>query len=133
VAREGQLEATPRQRREREELPELLLLAPAVPLAVQAHVPPWLAPVADGRVEARVVARAEPEVGDDRLARRVERESLGDRKAAAGAPVVLAEGEVGDVRLEEFERVLLALVEFDLELHGVGLEVDEPAGLAVLG
>ena len=91
----------------------------------------WL-PVADRRVERRVLAAAEPEVGHDGLARRMEGEAVRHRQAAPGLSVVLAEREEGDVRLEEVERVLPLLVQLDLELHGIGLQVDEAAGLVVL-
>ena len=66
------------------------------------------------------------------MARRSEREAIRDRQAAARTPVVLAEREKRDVRLEKGEGVLPLLVELDLELNGVGLEVDESAGLVVL-
>ena len=63
----------------------------------------------------------------------MEREAIGHGQTATRPAVVLAEGEEGDVRLEEVERVLLLVVKLDLELHRVGLDVDEPAGLGVLG
>ena len=74
-----------------------------------------------------------PEVEHDRLARRQELEAVGDRQAAVGPAVVLAEGEERDVRLEEVDRLGVLLVQLDLQLHRVGLEVDQPPGGGVLG
>ena len=63
----------------------------------------------------------------------MEGEALRHRQSAAGLPVVLAEREECDVRLEELEGVGMVLVQLDLELNGIRLEVDEATRLVVLG
>src|SRR5262249_10922446 len=99
---------------------------------VVGDVPPGLAPVANGGVDARVLAASNPEVGDHRLSGGIEREALRNGQPAPRLPIVLAKREEGDVRLQEVERELVLLMQLDLELHRIGLQIDQTAGLVML-
>jgi hypothetical protein len=54
-------------------------------------------------------------------------------RSQPGRPEVLGEGEERRVRLEEVEARLQPVVQLDLQLDRVGLQVDQAAGLGVLG
>ena len=133
IARQRQLERLGRSLRQVDELHELVVLAPAVALAVEDHVAPRLAPVAD-RGQLLAGARPSlPEVHDHRLPGGVQREAVLERQAAVRIAVVLGVAEECAVRLEEVERRLHPLVELGLKLHRVGLEVHEPVRRVQLG
>src|SRR5262249_48890281 len=128
VAAQRDLERRARSRRQVQELLPLLVLAPAVALAVELDRPPALAPVGDRREAIdRRLGGVLPEVRDDRLACRAKREALARRQRAVRRPEVLGEGEERAVWLEEGMRKGVAFVQLDLQRDGIGLEVDQTA------
>ena len=133
VAAQRQLECRAGAVREIQELLPLDVLAPSVGLSLVADVAPRLPPVADGR-EARIgrLARPLPAVEHHRLAGRPKLEAIADRQRAGVGAQVLGEGEVGAVRVQELHGRFAAVVKLDLELDGIGLEVDEAAARAQL-
>jgi hypothetical protein len=133
AAAQGKLELLAGSCRQGKILLELEVLAPAVAAAVERHLPPLLTPVPDRREPAvDRVAQRRPEVETNRLTGRAKLKEGRLRKPAVPGGPVLGEGEEGAVLLEELDRVRQLLLELCLELHGIGLHVDQPARPAVL-
>src|SRR6266542_2360340 len=110
------------------------MLAPMIDLPLVTHVPPSLLPVTHSRKLLAFAALVLiPELQNDRLTCRQEREVSRNRYAAVRATEVLAEGEVSGMSLEVFKRVGPSLGQLDLHLDGVRLKVDEPPPCHVLG
>ena len=134
VLAQRQLEALLHAGGEIEELEELVVLAPGVALAPEDQLALPLPPVADGR-EHRAGRRGPlaPEVEDHGLARRPEVVAVRDRQEAIGPAVILPEGEVGAMAIEELDGLRIVLRQLDLDLDRVRLQEDQPVRRAMLG
>src|SRR5207244_10320910 len=86
----------------------LEVLAPAVRLSLEGHVPPPLPPVSNRRkgIRRSRVLVALPEVDHDRLAGGLELEALVHRQLAVWVAVVLGEREEGAVGFQELDCLL---------------------------
>ena len=132
-AAQRELEGLARAGGKVEELEELRVLAPGVDLALVGERMQVLPPVGDRREGiARAGAVGRPEVGEDARRRREEVDPGGKRDLAIGVAVVQRPGRIRVVRSGELDRAPVAVVELDLELHGIRLQADEPPGLDVL-
>ena len=135
VARKREFQRLLRARWQVHEFQKLKVLAPRVRVPAELHGPPVLRPVPDRREPLAAGRRAKfraPEITHDRLTRGDEFELLRRRQIAVGIADVFAEGEKRAVWREEVQRLLHAVVQFDLELHRIGLDIHEPPGRGML-
>src|SRR5437588_5669251 len=105
-----------------------------IDLTLKFYLSPLLSPVADGSERAARAVRVRlPQIKDDGLARRLKVKALRDWETTVGVAVIFAESEKGAVRREEINGFLFLLIQLNLQIHGIGFQVNEPTSLAVFG
>ena len=112
-----------------DKLRELEVFTPSILFSAQFHRAPSLPPISHGRENvSRIAFFVRPKLDYDRLARREKTKLFWRGKRAIGVSDVFAESKKGAVVREKVDRGLAFAMKLDLQLHRIGLEINQPAG-----